>query len=71
NGKIDRQALRRRLEEQCQERLDEQRFGTPGELQVALAWQEVLGHTDFGLDDSFFEVGGQQGMAADLVRELS
>ncbi|MDF5956148.1 hypothetical protein P4110_18100 [Pseudomonas aeruginosa] len=29
NGKIDRQALRRHLDEQCQERLDEQRFGTP------------------------------------------
>ncbi len=43
NGKIDRQALRRHLDEQCQERLDEQRFGTPGELQVALSWQEVLG----------------------------
>ncbi|MBF3044962.1 non-ribosomal peptide synthetase, partial [Pseudomonas aeruginosa] len=71
NGKIDRQALRRRLEEQCQERLDEQRFGTPGELQVALAWQEVLGHTDFGLDDSFFEVGGHSLLAAALVRELS
>ena len=70
NGKIDRQALRRRLEEQCQERLDEQRFGTPGELQVALAWQEVLGHTDFGLDDSF-EVGGHSLLAAALVRELS
>lgn len=71
NGKIDRQALRRHLDEQCQERLDEQRFGTPGELQVALSWQEVLGHTDFGLDDSFFEVGGHSLLAAALVRELS
>lgn len=71
NGKIDRQALRRHLDEQCQERLDEQRFGTPGELQVALSWQEVLGHTDFGLDDSFFEVSGHSLLAAALVRELS
>lgn len=43
----------------------------PGELQVALSWQEVLGHTDFGLDDSFFEVGGHSLLAAALVRELS
>lgn len=43
----------------------------PGELQVALSWQEVLGHTDFGLDDSFFEVGGHSPLAAALVRELS
>ena len=63
--------LRRHLDEQCQERLDEQRFGTPGELQVAPSRQEVLGHTDFGLDDSFFEVGGHSPLAAALVRELS
>ncbi|MDF5956149.1 acyl carrier protein [Pseudomonas aeruginosa] len=31
----------------------------------------MLGHTDFGLDDSFFEVGGHSLLAAALVRELS
>ncbi|MEW4395650.1 thioester reductase domain-containing protein [Pseudomonas paraeruginosa] len=71
NGKTDRQALRRSLAEHRHERLDTQRCETPDQLQAALAWQEVLGHNDFGLDDSFFDVGGHSLLAAALVRELS
>ncbi|TCP59318.1 amino acid adenylation domain-containing protein [Tumebacillus sp. BK434] len=58
NGKTDKKAL-------PVPALDRSRaaavFAPPGnetERQIAAAWQEVLGSAQVGIDDSFFEVGG-------------
>ena len=43
---------------------------TPLEKQLAQLWQEVLGQKDFGTTDSFFQIGGNSLMAAQLFARL-
>jgi amino acid adenylation domain-containing protein len=69
NGKIDRRAL---------PAPDMQRDATtpftaptsPQELQVAAVWQEILGIEQVGIDDNFFDVGGESFKAIRVVRKL-
>jgi acyl transferase domain-containing protein len=44
--------------------------GTPMQRYVALLWRDLLGSDDFGLHDSFFEVGGHSLLAMQMVSQL-
>jgi amino acid adenylation domain-containing protein len=37
------------------------------EAELAAIWRQVLGHADFGVDDAFFDVGGDSLAATDVV----
>jgi aryl carrier-like protein len=43
---------------------------TPTQKLVAAVWQESLGRADVGLDDDFFELGGDSLIALRVVAEL-
>jgi amino acid adenylation domain-containing protein len=59
SAKIDRRALAASLTpEGTRPAARAGRALTPTETAVATAWARVLGHGEFGLTDSFFEVGG-------------
>lgn len=67
SGKVDRQAL-------SQIRMPEPLVTAETESLPDLVrsiWQRVLGHDGFGLDDDFFDVGGDSMLAAWVVTELS
>jgi hypothetical protein len=82
NGKVDRRRLRPPTPE---ERSDPRPDGPPAapaselERTVAAVWREVLGADGFGLDDNFFDLGGnsffmiqaQRRLREQLGRELS
>ncbi|MFZ5781401.1 MAG: AMP-binding protein [Pseudomonadota bacterium] len=42
----------------------------PLQLQIAGIWQRILGSDDFGIDDDFFEVGGDSLQATEMLLEL-
>ncbi|MBF6301929.1 amino acid adenylation domain-containing protein, partial [Nocardia amamiensis] len=67
NGKLDRRAL---PAPQFQER-EFRAPATPVEQIVAAAFAEVLGVDRFGMDDNFFEHGGNSLIAAKLTTRLS
>jgi amino acid adenylation domain-containing protein len=68
NGKLDRKALPAPsfagALDQCVEP------STDVERQLHAIWAEVLGHSDFGITDNFFAVGGHSLAAARLVSRL-
>ncbi|WP_169946526.1 non-ribosomal peptide synthetase/MFS transporter [Microbispora sp. H11081] len=43
---------------------------TPAELRIAAVWAGVLGVTEIGVDDDFFELGGDSFRAVRAVREI-
>jgi amino acid adenylation domain-containing protein len=69
NGKLDRKALPAPsfagALDQCVEP------STDVERQLHAIWAEVLGHSDFGITDNFFAVGGHSLAAARLVSRLA
>jgi amino acid adenylation domain-containing protein len=68
NGKVDRKAIRAASETE-----PEIRSGfaeTDMERLVAAIWQVVLGTDRFGIDDNFFEVGGDSMLVAQVQAEL-
>lgn len=65
NGKVDRAILVGRVDQEA----------VPGaatdlERQIAGLWSAVLGRSDFGLDDNFFDLGGDSLRAARLFAEM-
>ncbi len=74
-GKPDRAALARLAAEAADAPGDAPQeapsaFTDPGQLLVAEAWREVLGHDRFAADSHFFEVGGHSLLAARLAAWL-
>ncbi|MDQ3957816.1 MAG: non-ribosomal peptide synthetase [Actinomycetota bacterium] len=70
NGKVDRAALPG-LDEARERAADvEARPATPTEELLAAIWRELLGVSDVGRDDSFFELGGQSLLATRLVSRI-
>jgi surfactin synthase thioesterase subunit len=57
NGKIDRKILRG-TDEQYEVRKDKVLPTTEMEAKLYTLWKEVLGGGDFGIDDNFFDLGG-------------
>ena len=44
---------------------------TRPQAQIAASFARLLGHSDFGLDDSFFALGGQSLLAARLIKDIA
>jgi amino acid adenylation domain-containing protein len=70
NGKLDRQALVR-------EELERPRLATeyaeperPLEVDLVALWEELLGVAPVGVDDDFFDLGGNSLLAASMLVEL-
>ena len=43
---------------------------SPLQIQIAEIWQRILGRTDIGTDDDFFELGGDSLQATEMLLEL-
>jgi amino acid adenylation domain-containing protein/thioester reductase-like protein len=71
NGKTDKPALLRLLQQQPTDALALERFAEGTERDVAQAWFELLGHGNFTARDSFLEVGGHSLRVARLASLLS
>jgi amino acid adenylation domain-containing protein len=69
NGKVDRRALPAPRESQSNEH-EIERPGTPMEELVGTLWCEVLGRTQVGVHDHFFESGGHSLLATQLVARV-
>ena len=71
NGKVDRKALPPPSVAVSSAATDSNRHSVGSlELQIRIAWQEVLGLSSVGLDDDFFELGGHSLQALVVVRRL-
>ncbi|TDB84786.1 amino acid adenylation domain-containing protein [Actinomadura sp. KC216] len=73
NGKVDRQALLRRP---APGRTEAARAATAApenelERRVLASWQSVIGAPDAGIDDSYFDLGGDSLRAMTIVAELN
>ncbi|RMH88388.1 hypothetical protein EBB59_12005 [Lysobacter pythonis] len=66
NGKLDRKALPK--PEQHTDAGRKPRCAL--EWQLMDAWRQVLGRSDFGIDDDFFELGGHSLLATSLLSRL-
>ena len=67
NGKILRRGLPNPLE-QTERQPDSP--ATPLEEQIAAIWRNLLGHSDFGRDDDFFDIGGDSLQAMQMLTEI-
>jgi amino acid adenylation domain-containing protein len=71
NGKVDRGALQNADEPSV--RAERQPFGMPGsalEQRIRQIWMNILGHTQFGMDDNFFDIGGNSIQLAQIHTRL-
>ncbi|MGY2183830.1 non-ribosomal peptide synthetase [Pseudomonas agarici] len=71
NGKTDRKALYELASVQRDDEVKKFQAGSQEELLIAEVWSRFLGHSDFGLDDNFFEVGGHSLLAISLLTEIT
>ncbi|HYM87172.1 MAG TPA: phosphopantetheine-binding protein [Pseudoxanthomonas sp.] len=70
NGKIDRKALPVPAGERADPEVAYAVPRTPTESRLAEIWQEVLGLTQVGTHDDFFEVGGHSLKATQLMSRI-
>jgi amino acid adenylation domain-containing protein len=71
NGKVDRKALPK---PDAEVTVDRPHFVAPGtEVEIALAkiWSDVLNLLQVGLNDNFFEIGGNSMLAMLLIRRMA
>ncbi len=71
NGKVDKKAL---LEVDDSKLVNTSNFVAPItklEKRIAAIWQSVLGHTEIGLADDFFQLGGHSINATELINEYA
>ncbi|SFS18384.1 amino acid adenylation domain-containing protein/thioester reductase domain-containing protein [Dyella sp. OK004] len=71
NGKIDKQALLQLHAEKLVDTPAEAVVYHGRQLMLAGIFRELLGHGDFGPDDSFFDIGGHSLLAAELIAAIS
>lgn len=71
NGKVDRNALPAIEQQGSDGRWMPGEEVNAIETGVAGAWQEILTHASFGLDQSFFDVGGNSLMVAMVLSQIS
>jgi acyl-CoA synthetase (AMP-forming)/AMP-acid ligase II/thioesterase domain-containing protein/acyl carrier protein len=67
NGKILRSQLASAVSTHAR------RIISPGsmlEFQIAAIWQKLVGHNDIGVEDDFFELGGDSLMATEMLLEV-
>jgi len=70
NGKLDKRALPEPELETNRSSVPFVAPRNPIEARVAEVWQEVLGHSPVGVNDDFFELGGQSLLATKVVSRL-
>jgi epothilone synthetase B len=70
NGKVDRRALAAQIDAPAASRADYAPPATATERLVAAVWQEVLGIERVGLDDNFFDLGGNSVQVVRAHRRL-
>ncbi|MCX5141820.1 amino acid adenylation domain-containing protein [Streptomyces sp. NBC_00338] len=71
NGKVDRRALTQLAEQQTLTAAEDDQIPcTDAELRVAAAWSKVLDFDGIGLDDNFFDLGGDSFTAVRAVFEI-
>lgn len=71
NGKVDRKVLPK---PDFEAGADKDKFvapGTPGEVDLAKIWCEVLGLKQVGVHDNFFELGGHSMLAVQLIGKIN
>ncbi|SHG61274.1 hybrid non-ribosomal peptide synthetase/type I polyketide synthase [Massilia sp. CF038] len=68
NGKIDRARLP--AANDCRVTPARQLAATPTEQALHALWGGILGHTDFGVTDTFFETGGDSRQLTELVTRI-
>jgi amino acid adenylation domain-containing protein len=71
NGKLDRKALPK---PDLEMGVDKNKFvapGTPTEIRLAELWCEVLGLKKVGIQDSFFELGGNSVLTVRLINKIN
>lgn len=71
NGKVDKQALLQNYIEKLGETPVDSVAYRGQQLILADIFRALLGHADFGPDDSFFEIGGHSLLAAQLMGDIS
>ena len=71
NGKIDRARLQTDLSARPQLDVPYVAPTTPAEIRLAQVWREVLGVDQIGLQDNFFDLGGDSFSAYRLMARLS
>ena len=70
NGKIDRKVLLSEAMGVPRIRKGIVRPRNPVEVQVVRIWHDLLGQTDIGVTENFFDVGGHSMMAARMMSEI-
>src|SRR6185503_1002583 len=70
NGKVDRKALEKLLDQQDLETLEQSRPATPVEEMLAQICSEILGTREVRIEQNFFELGGHSLLAAQLVSRV-
>ena len=72
NGKTDKQALlQHHAAKLVPASVARKKVYEGGQAAIANIFSELLGHDDFGLNDSFFDVGGHSLLAAHLIKDIS
>jgi amino acid adenylation domain-containing protein len=71
NGKVDRSRLPDPSEYVNQERLETASPRTELEIQLSRIWEEIIGAHDFGVRDSFFNLGGHSLTAVRMLQRAS
>ena len=70
NGKVDRRALLTVNQEQPDSGLNHVAPRTPIEQVLVSLWEEVLGATQVGIGDDFFDLGGHSLLATQLISRV-
>ncbi|MBL0696563.1 non-ribosomal peptide synthase/polyketide synthase, partial [Comamonas sp. JC664] len=70
NGKVDRKALPAPDAEAREEGLPFEAPRTPAEEAVARVWSEVLGVKQVGIDDNYFDLGGDSMRSIQVIAKL-
>ncbi|MFF0155975.1 amino acid adenylation domain-containing protein [Streptomyces sp. NPDC005263] len=72
NGKVDRAALAaRQIRERPETNADFRAARTPVERQVADLWADLMGLDEVGVDDDFFELGGDSLLVTRIVTHIA
>ncbi|MGX5439996.1 amino acid adenylation domain-containing protein [Bacillus thuringiensis] len=71
NGKVDRKALPLVQEEDLSKGIEYEAPRNEVEEYLVSIWQDVLGIREIGINDSFFEIGGDSIKALQIVSKLS
>lgn len=67
NGKVDRERLRAQIRPRTEPAADGGQTLTEAERILEKIWQQIFGHRDFGIDQSFYALGGDSIQAIQMM----